>query len=165
MFPSFFGLSPKNSVNIKQDIEMRLWPLCKKKTNMETNKQKLKKHTQLVTELLISTCCHSRRRGCLFLWLRSVCWTDWGSISYSWSSIHARSCLHSSPRSPLYQNLWWGFGSRCISLPQSSCSSRHRKPGPGGWWNSTRPEALSRSCTQNSGCATAGPDSSLLRML
>lgn len=53
----------------------------------------------------ISTYCRSRCRGCLFPGLRSACWTDWGSISYSWSSIRARSCPHSSPHSPPYRNL------------------------------------------------------------
>lgn len=60
-------------------------------------------------------------------------------------------------------NLWWGYGSHCISLPLCSCSTRRRKRDPGGWWNWSRPEAWSRCCTQNSGCARAGPGSSLLQ--
>lgn len=70
---------------------------------------------------------------------------------------------HFQPFPEIRRDLWWGFGSRCISLPRSSCSSRRRRPGPGGWWNWCLPAAWSRSCTRSSGRATAAPGSSLLQ--
>lgn len=102
-FHHFVGNLPKKL----NQYQTEYWSgdsLCKKKRKIK-QKKTWWLYKPGVTRCSISTCWHSLRRGCLSPWLRKACWTDWGSTSCSWSSIHARSCPRSSPRSLLYQNL------------------------------------------------------------